>query len=190
MGRHKTPFTPQSEYEKVKAKYGLTFKQYVFANNYIKSGNGLQSARLAGYKGNQNTLGVMANENLHKEAIIKYIDDVRLNLNSKPSVIPDNNTPGTDVNTNQPNITVADISNNGINSTTRAITEIIDRYWDLVNNSPQDNVRRAALSDLAKIYGGFAPQKLEVQTMNSISDEMEKARKRLADINISVSNVR
>ena len=70
MPRHKTPFKPQSEYEKVKAKYGLTYKQYVFCNNYIKSGNGLQSARLAGYRGNQNTLGTMANENLHKPAII------------------------------------------------------------------------------------------------------------------------
>ena len=186
MGRHKAPFKPQSEFEKVKAKYGLTFKQYLFANNYIKTGNGLQSARLAGYKGNQNTLGVMANENLHKGAIVKYIDDVRLNLNSRSTV--DNNTAGTDI--QQPNITIKDINNNGINSTTRAITKIVGRYWDLVNNSSNDNVRRAALSDLAKIYGGFAPQKMEIETTTSISNEMEKARKRLADINIGVSNVR
>lgn len=186
MPRHKTPFKPQSEYEKVKAKYGLTYKQYVFANNYIKSGNGLQSARLAGYRGNQNTLGTMANENLHKPAIIKYIDDVRLHLNNRPhSITPGNvnngiddvNNPNTD---NKHTITVSEIDNNTSNDTTNGINAIIERYWDLVNYSPQDAVKRAALADLCKIYGGFAPQKMEIETNQSISMELENARKRLA----------
>ena len=181
MPRHKTPFKPQSEYEKVKAKYGLTYKQYVFANNYIKSGNGLQSARLAGYRGNQNTLGTMANENLHKPAIIKYIDDMRLYLNNKPHSITNsvddvNNPSDTDKHT----ITVSEICNNTSNDTTNGINAIIQRYWDLVNYSPQDAVKRAALADLCKIYGGFAPQKMEIETNQSISLELENARKRLA----------
>lgn len=181
MPRHKTPFKPQSEYEKVKAKYGLTYKQYVFCNNYIKSGNGLQSARLAGYRGNQNTLGTMANENLHKPAIIKYIDDMRLYLNNKPHTITNsvddaNNTSDTDKHT----ITVGEICNNTSNDTTNGINAIIQRYWDLVNYSPQDAVKRAALADLCKIYGGFAPQKMEIETNQSISLELENARKRLA----------
>ena len=182
MPRHKTPFKPQSEYEKVKAKYGLTYKQYVFANNYIKSGNGLQSARLAGYRGNQNTLGTMANENLHKPAIIKYIDDMRLYLNNKPhsidKVSDGNNTNG--VNDVKHTITISEIDNNTSNDTTNGINAIIQRYWDLVNYSPQDAVKRAALADLCKIYGGFAPQKMEIETNQSISMELENARKRLA----------
>lgn len=185
MPRHKTPFKPQSEYEKVKAKYGLTYKQYVFCNNYIKSGNGLQSARLAGYRGNQNTLGTMANENLHKPAIVKYIDDVRLHLNNKPHSI-DNNAPGNDDvdnnsnNVNKHTITISEIDNNTSNDTTNGINAIVQRYWDLVNYSPQDAVKRAALADLCKIYGGFAPQKMEIETNQSISLELENARKRLA----------
>lgn len=185
MPRHKTPFKPQSEYEKVKAKYGLTYKQYVFCNNYIKSGNGLQSARLAGYRGNQNTLGTMANENLHKPAIIKYIDDMRLYLNNKPHSIDtvssntdSNNTNG--VNDVKHTITISEIDNNTSNDTTNGINAIIQRYWDLVNYSPQDAVKRAALADLCKIYGGFAPQKMEIETNQSISLELENARKRLA----------
>lgn len=185
MPRHKTPFKPQSEYEKVKAKYGLTYKQYVFANNYIKSGNGLQSARLAGYRGNQNTLGTMANENLHKPAIIKYIDDMRLYLNNKPHTIDtvssntdSNNANG--VNDVKHAITISEIDNNTSNDTTNGINAIIQRYWDLVNYSPQDAVKRAALADLCKIYGGFAPQKMEIETNQSISMELENARKRLA----------
>ena len=185
MPRHKTPFKPQSEYEKVKAKYGLTYKQYVFANNYIKSGNGLQSARLAGYRGNQNTLGTMANENLHKPAIIKYIDDMRLYLNNKPHTIDtvssntdSNNANG--INDVKHTITISEIDNNTSNDTTNGINAIIQRYWDLVNYSPQDAVKRAALADLCKIYGGFAPQKMEIETNQSISMELENARKRLA----------
>ena len=185
MPRHKTPFKPQSEYEKVKAKYGLTYKQYVFGNNYIKSGNGLQSARLAGYRGNQNTLGTMANENLHKPAIIKYIDDMRLYLNNKPHTIDtvssntdSNNANG--VNDVKHAITISEIDNNTSNDTTNGINAIIQRYWDLVNYSPQDAVKRAALADLCKIYGGFAPQKMEIETNQSISMELENARKRLA----------
>lgn len=188
MPRHKTPFKPQSEYEKVKAKYGLTYKQYVFANNYIKSGNGLQSARLAGYRGNQNTLGTMANENLHKPAIIKYIDDMRLYLNNKPHTIDtvssntdSNNANGiNDGNDIKHTITISEIDNNTSNDTTNGINAIIQRYWDLVNYSPQDAVKRAALADLCKIYGGFAPQKMEIETNQSISMELENARKRLA----------
>ena len=185
MPRHKTPFKPQSEYEKVKAKYGLTYKQYVFCNNYIKSGNGLQSARLAGYRGNQNTLGTMANENLHKPAIIKYIDDMRLYLNNKPHTIDtvssntdSNNANG--INDVKHTITISEIDNNTSNDTTNGINAIIQRYWDLVNYSPQDAVKRAALADLCKIYGGFAPQKMEIETNQSISMELENARKRLA----------
>ncbi len=192
MPRHKTPFKPQSEYEKVKAKYGLTYKQYVFANNYIKSGNGLQSARLAGYRGNQNTLGTMANENLHKPAIIKYIDDMRLYLNNKPHTIDtvssntdSNNTNG--VNDVKHTITISEIDNNTSNDTTNGINAIIQRYWDLVNYSPQDAVKRAALADLCKIYGGFAPQKMEIETNQSISLELENARKRLAKSSTSES---
>lgn len=187
MGRHKAPFKPQSEYEKVKQKYGLTYKQYVFCNNYIKSGNGLQSARLAGYRGNSNTLCTMANENLHKPAIIKYIDDMRLYLNNKSinntsinNPIDDNNNSIESSNIDKPIITVGQIDNNTSNDTINGISAIIQRYWDLVNNSEQDAVRRAALADLCKIYGGFAPQKMEIETNQSISLELENARKRLA----------
>ena len=47
----------------------LTLKQQKFAVNYAKTGNGLQSAKAAGYKGSENTLAVVANENLRKPNI-------------------------------------------------------------------------------------------------------------------------
>ncbi|MDW7774670.1 MAG: terminase small subunit [Desulfobulbaceae bacterium] len=46
------------------AKQALTVKQQRFVDLY--DGNGVQAARAAGYKGNDNTLAVVAKENLRK----------------------------------------------------------------------------------------------------------------------------
>lgn len=51
----------------------LTFKQKSFADNYIEHRNGVLSARLAGYEGNDQTLGAVAYENLKKPQIVAYI---------------------------------------------------------------------------------------------------------------------
>lgn len=52
----------------------LTEKQRAFADHYIIRKNGVEAARLAGYKGDYRTLGVIAHENLRKPKIRAYID--------------------------------------------------------------------------------------------------------------------
>ena len=51
---------------------GLTLKQKVFADEYIKTGNGTQSV-LKAYDANANTARVIATENLAKPAVEAYI---------------------------------------------------------------------------------------------------------------------
>jgi len=56
-------------------KKKLTLKQTQFIKHYFEqNGNGTQAAKLAGYKGNNNTLHVVAIENLQKPAIQEAID--------------------------------------------------------------------------------------------------------------------
>ena len=47
----------------------LTPKQALFVSEYLKTGNGTEAARRAGYKGNDVTLGQVAAENLKKPQI-------------------------------------------------------------------------------------------------------------------------
>ncbi len=52
----------------------LTRKQELFVEHYNITGNGTESAREAGYKGNNHTLHVVGYENLRKPAIIDGIE--------------------------------------------------------------------------------------------------------------------
>lgn len=54
-------------------KVNLTKLQRLWADYWIKTGNGTEAARLAGYKGNDNVLAVTAANNLKNEKIKKYI---------------------------------------------------------------------------------------------------------------------
>lgn len=56
-----------------KAK-GLTIKQKRFAEQFALDGNGTRAARVAGYRGNGNTLGVTAHENLRKPNVLSAIN--------------------------------------------------------------------------------------------------------------------
>jgi hypothetical protein len=56
------------------AEYDLTVKQKSFADNYLVSRNGVQSARDAGYEGNDATLSAVAYENLRKPQIRAYLE--------------------------------------------------------------------------------------------------------------------
>jgi phage terminase small subunit len=58
----------------------LTKKQRLFVEEYLKSWNATDAARKAGYKGNDNTLASMGDENLRKPAIDAIIQK---RLNSK-----------------------------------------------------------------------------------------------------------
>jgi len=51
----------------------LTDKQRIFCEHYIQCWNATEAARRAGYKGDDNTLGVVGFENLRKPKIEKYI---------------------------------------------------------------------------------------------------------------------
>lgn len=53
-------------------KHGLTLKQRKFCDVYVKTANGAESARLAGYS--EKTAGEMAYENLNKPQIKRYVD--------------------------------------------------------------------------------------------------------------------
>jgi len=54
----------------------LTDKQQAFVYEYIKDLNGTDAARRAGYKGTDNTLAVIAHENLRKPKIRAAIDQL------------------------------------------------------------------------------------------------------------------
>jgi hypothetical protein len=58
----------------------LTLKQRKFGLAYVgeANGNGTEAARIAGYKGNYKTLGVVAVENLAKPSIAEFIDKLRI----------------------------------------------------------------------------------------------------------------
>ena len=51
----------------------LTIKQKTFVSEYLKTGNATEAARRAGYKGNDNTLGQVGNENLRKPKVLELI---------------------------------------------------------------------------------------------------------------------
>lgn len=57
----------------------LTLKQAAFVDAYmgVARGNATEAARIAGYKGNDNTLRVVGGENLLKPAIASAIDERR-----------------------------------------------------------------------------------------------------------------
>lgn len=54
----------------------MTPKQKAFADYYIKTGNATEAAKLAGYKGNEKTLGEVGHENLKKPVITEYISKI------------------------------------------------------------------------------------------------------------------
>lgn len=59
-----------------KAAAKLTNKQKAFVEAYLANGfNGVKAARAAGYAGNENTLAVVASENLRKPKIAALIDE-------------------------------------------------------------------------------------------------------------------
>ena len=51
----------------------LTLKQETFVSEYLKTGNATEAARRAGYKGNDNTLAQVGNENLKKPKVVELI---------------------------------------------------------------------------------------------------------------------
>lgn len=53
----------------------LTDKQHLWAEYYIQTGNATLAARLAGYKGNDNTLAVVGHQNLRKHKIQEFLSE-------------------------------------------------------------------------------------------------------------------
>ncbi len=53
----------------------LTPKQALFVAEYLKTGNATEAARKAGYKGNDNTLRVVGQENLLKPAVARAVEE-------------------------------------------------------------------------------------------------------------------
>lgn len=61
----------------------LTPKQEAFVREYILTGNGVQSAKKAGYKGNEKTLSAVAVENLAKPLVIQELNKNRAIIQKK-----------------------------------------------------------------------------------------------------------
>ena len=53
----------------------LTLKQQRWVNAYLETGNATEAARLAGYKGDDNQLGVVGHGNLRKYKIKQFIEE-------------------------------------------------------------------------------------------------------------------
>jgi hypothetical protein len=58
-----------------KSDESLTLKQERWVNAYLETGNATEAARIAGYKGDDNQLGVVGHENLRKLKIRQRIED-------------------------------------------------------------------------------------------------------------------
>jgi phage terminase small subunit len=65
----------------------LTYKQRLFVEFYLgeASGNATEAARLAGYRGNKNTLGSIGVENLRKPAVKRALEN-GLDVKKKESI--------------------------------------------------------------------------------------------------------
>lgn len=63
----------------------LTIKQRKFCLAFVgvASGNGTEAARIAGYKGNDVTLGAVAYENLNKPQIASFVEQLRAEAEQK-----------------------------------------------------------------------------------------------------------
>lgn len=67
---------PRRKTALLEARRKCTDKQRLFSEYYAECLNGTQSARLAGYKGSDTTLAVVASENLRKPNVRDYIDEL------------------------------------------------------------------------------------------------------------------
>ena len=65
----------------------LTLKQSRFVDYYLQTGNATQSAKLAGYNSNKNTLAVIGAENLIKPNIKRAIKDKLLKDKINPTYV-------------------------------------------------------------------------------------------------------
>ena len=151
----------KTNYMKAKEKYGLTYRQFLFCNEYFISNNGAQSAEKAGYTGTRKNLAITAIQNLKKPRIIQYLEyleqeKARIDAVSQPS------------------------------GEKFGMPEIIELYIDLAKNCDNPSVKRAALSDLTKIFGGFAPQQIDVNQNVNISMQLQAARQRQMEYLASV----
>ena len=151
----------KTNYMKAKEKFGLTYRQYIFANEYFTSKNGALSAEKAGYSGSRKELAVTGVKNLKVDKICKYLEyleqeKTRIDAVSQPS------------------------------GEKFGMPEIIELYIDLAKNCDNPSVKRAALSDLTKIFGGFAPQQIDVNQNINISSQLQAARQRQMEYLASV----
>ena len=70
----------------------------------------------------------------------------------------------------------AKMAKNGIYSL--SMTEVFDMYVDLAQSTENDSVKRAALADMTKILGGFAPKEVNITQDINISNQLQEARQR------------
>jgi phage terminase small subunit len=71
------PLTPkQDAVTQQAAERPLTVKQQRWAEEYARTGNGVQAARVAGYKGNEATLASVSAENLRKVQLVSALGTI------------------------------------------------------------------------------------------------------------------
>lgn len=140
------------EPERAKKVYGLTYKKYLFCKYYHETQNATRAAEMAGYKGTSRTaLGVKGSKLLDEKGVSDYL-------------------------THLESIHEAKMAKNGIYSL--SMTEVFDMYVDLAQSTENDSVKRAALADMTKILGGFAPKEVNITQDINISNQLQEARQR------------
>lgn len=156
----------------------LTNKQKSFCEYYIQSWNATDAARKAGYKGNNNTLGVIGYENLRKpniEAHIKErIDQLSMSTNEvlkrltdwgrgslEHFITKDDYSRALDVNSDQARLNIGLIKKIKQNETvvkakSKKDEQVVNRTFEIEIHDPKD-----AVDKIARIRGMYN-DKLEI----------------------------
>lgn len=122
----------------------LTKKQHAFIAEYLKTGNGTEAARRAGYKGNDITLATVAKENLRKPPILEACSKAQEARNKRLELEEDYEL--------------------------RKAVEILDRCMDpMMFDSKGAN---SALQTIAKLRGKFV-SRVQVSLADGYSEALE-----------------
>lgn len=144
-------------------KKKLTVKQQRFVDAYTgpAKGNGTESARMAGYKGSESTLGTVSGENLKKPAILAAID----------SALATEQHSAKDIRTEIIELMLAEARGETFDSA------VVDNC--VVDVPVKSSTRIAAQSQLAKIYR-LSDERLQITIQGSLDGFLDSLEERLA----------
>lgn len=143
----------------------LTLKQEKFVAAYVgpARGNATEAARMAGYKGNDVTLGTVGGENMKKPAIVERIEAARAELRAKA-------------------ILTREEILAGLASIARGEGEEphVLQSGETVFAPPRFADRRAAIMDAAKLQG-LLVDKVEIKALDGLQAQLRELQERMSD---------